>query len=163
MQWQITGAHRQTGDETTIVIDAEDQAQAERRAARRGILIESIQRLETQIEVEAANQEDESPAMFEYQPPPARHEAPAAAPQYSWIRTGARIIVIEGVLCMLAAVIAALVAVSAWASGDMMARPVAFIATIVFLAFLVIGTFLLMWAQLALAVRDIARNSFGKD
>jgi hypothetical protein len=39
MKWQVTGADRKTGADRTITVDAEDEAQAWRRANREGVLV----------------------------------------------------------------------------------------------------------------------------
>ena len=39
MQWEVTGADRQTGQERRVLIDADDEASARRRANRRGVLV----------------------------------------------------------------------------------------------------------------------------
>jgi len=43
MKWQVTGADRETGEDKTIEVEAVDEAQAIRRAARMGLLVASAE------------------------------------------------------------------------------------------------------------------------
>lgn len=45
MQWEVTGADRDSGADRTITLDAADEAQARHRAGRQGLLVASLRRL----------------------------------------------------------------------------------------------------------------------
>jgi hypothetical protein len=51
VQWEAKGVDRTSGNESTILVDAEDEAQAQRRANRRGILVESVRPLDPEDSV----------------------------------------------------------------------------------------------------------------
>jgi hypothetical protein len=46
MNWEVVGADRKTGLDRVIIIDADDEAQARRRANRQGILVEDLRLLD---------------------------------------------------------------------------------------------------------------------
>lgn len=45
MQWQVTGADRQTGVEKAILIEADNEASASRRASRSGLMVSDVRLL----------------------------------------------------------------------------------------------------------------------
>lgn len=46
MQWEVTGTDRQLGEEKTIYIEADDEAQARRRANRAGLMVVDLRPLD---------------------------------------------------------------------------------------------------------------------
>lgn len=44
MKWRITGADRASGEDKTIVVDADDERQAQLRAKERNLLVEHVER-----------------------------------------------------------------------------------------------------------------------
>lgn len=163
MQWQIIGAHRETGEEKTIVLEAADRATAERRAGRRGLLIEKVLPVATLVETETSPL---TSPVISYQSPTQEPPAPSAViepPKYVWIVGGSHILGIEAAICLVVAIIGGITAVVAWMNSGSNGSYIAVPATVVFLVGLITGTLLLMCAELALAVRDMARNSFRRD
>lgn len=161
MQWQITGAHRQTGDEKTIVLEAHDQAQAERRATRRGLLIENVIPLTTDIEVDAPDQVDEAPAAVEYQREPARHEA-SVLPSPKRYMTLLILASTCGVIAGVALVISIGMVIAAWSDLDAPNFPARVRANSMFnwgVGGVIACLILLLLSDVAVVVRDIARNS----
>ena len=44
MKWEVTGADRQTGDDRTVLIDADTEDSARRRANRQGVVVADLRR-----------------------------------------------------------------------------------------------------------------------
>ena len=47
MRWEVKGADRRTGEDRQIFVEANDEAQATRRAGRQGLLVESARPLDS--------------------------------------------------------------------------------------------------------------------
>jgi len=46
MKWEAKGVDRASGNDSTIMVEANDEAQAQRRANRAGLLVESVRPLD---------------------------------------------------------------------------------------------------------------------
>ena len=85
MHWTVRGADRQTGEDRSVVVEATDHAQAERRGGRAGLVVESAEPENEAllIEPEAAADLDEGDLIIPgFDDPPQSRAAPAppAAP-----------------------------------------------------------------------------------
>lgn len=146
MRWTVEAADVQTGEETTLTVEAPDQAAAERIARYRGMLVSSIL------------QNNGNGA--------AKLDRKAPTPDYIDILTGAGvlrtlaiIITAIGWVCLLVAGALSWSAVKE--SSDKLAALWQAMSPALFgLSFIVAGTVLRMAASVGLAMRDLARNSF---
>lgn len=68
MQWEVTGADRTTGNETSLIIEADNEDSAKRRANRRGLLVANARPLDA---------EDTAIAMGYAAPPAAQLQQPS--------------------------------------------------------------------------------------
>ena len=177
MLWEVTGTDQTTGEPVTLTIDAETADSAQRRAARRGLVVGDAFHVDP--EPTAPDVVDPIPEPVAYAAPPlptatARRRGPV--PDYGAIVTGARVLnavaLLNGLVGGLAAAVGLLVVLLAVVGGKSAAgRPGVVVgatidsaAGLVLLAvgvlLLAVGAVVRMVAVVGLAVRDIARNSF---
>ena len=177
MRWNVEGADGKTGQERVYQIEAATARSAEEKARLQGVLVTAVH--PSIVKSEAEKLDDLIDASVG-QPSPDRmgidylaaetHQSSghrtASAPQYEAIANGAKLLnrlahvaVVLGVLYI---VIAAVVAMIAFAHPQSFAQ---FLASALWLlscgiALFISAAIIQMNASLALAVRDIARNSF---
>jgi hypothetical protein len=175
MQFLIHGADQKTGREMTIMVDARDQTEAEQKVLYNDILIASLARFAEPV-VEEAPRELVQPEYLRPEPSPEEREKTTRTPIYKEILRGAKwlgglamFVKMVGVFLLLVAI--CLVAVPlipwlkeilplaqwplAWFAGSALLLAMAF-------ACLLCGATVSMMSGLALAVRDMARNSFAE-
>ncbi|HEV8606669.1 MAG TPA: hypothetical protein VGQ99_14940 [Tepidisphaeraceae bacterium] len=175
MQYLIHGADQKTGREMTIVVDARDQAEAEQRVLYNDILIASMSRF-----ISPPPQPTRVGPMAPYQrpePAPEEREKRTRTPFYKEILAGARwlgglavAVRMVGVFTVLLALCATLLPVIKPVREIMPFRVIPllwFIGGAMLLAMgfacMLCGATVSMMSGLALAVRDMARNSFEED
>jgi hypothetical protein len=177
MRWMIHGADHKTGRELTIIVDADDPQEAEHRALYNDILVSSIQEFTAAMLSQAP--EPAAPALDYCAPdsPPASRPPLGGAPFYRPILAGARwldglssAIRIAGFIALLAALVTTLVPLFEpvrewlpftiipllWFIGSGLLMVIAFLC-------LFLGASIALLSELALALRDMARNSFRTD
>lgn len=186
MRWTVEGAHEHAGHEIKLSVEAATQEDAIRQARKKGVLVAKCYRakpaaeeidpmIERALQMPAGGADGSSQTMdadaaaqaLAATMPPPGHRAPAA-PEYRDVVKGA------GTLNLLASLVAAfgwililiggmglVVVLTDHKQGVALAG--SFLSAIVSgIGFIVAATFMRMNAALALAVRDIARNSFGR-
>ncbi len=169
MRWNIEGADQQTGQDRVIAIDAADQADAERKARARGILVSTIYPTTLKTAIERTEEEIVSPSQTAV--PPA---APASTlnyrasslprqtvPNYRGLQIGSFVL---GVFALLYYICGGIGLVFGILSVQDSSR-VRFDAAQAFLWALLLamgGGVLHAMSAACIALRDIARNSFNR-
>jgi hypothetical protein len=148
MRWYVKALDRRTGQDASCHIEAPDERAAREKAYERGIVIESI----------FVDDVPEKPVRVSYAPPSGPY-----LPEYTGIVIGAII------LRALAAISVILgFAVGAWniresiGATPAIARALLMSGVLYMVYSLAAGGILYMLAHVALAIRDMARNSFEK-
>ena len=177
MRFMIHGADQKTGREMTIVVDAPDETEAERRALYNDILVSSIARFTAAAEpappvVPAISYEPvELPAGLRGASPPS---AEAIVPRYREVLRGARwlgwmaaLARWGGSLAVLSAIVVTLFVVvePLRRHAPVPVRPVLWLTAAGVVAFMgllcvLCGVMVATMSGLVVAVRDIAQNSF---
>jgi hypothetical protein len=189
MRWTIEGADSNTGRDLTVTVEARDEADAEQQARYNGVLVARVYpfgvRPKDAAPVPVVDYATAATPKAMPKPPEvaaglqAGPRAVVPLPDYQPIVAGARALVLFArvvrvaalVLFGVAAVAALLPFLTAWwyGGGAVQSPPVSEVVPALFaavwpaalgLAMLVAAAVLRMLAFLALAVRDIARNSF---
>jgi len=178
MQFLIHGADQKTGREMTIVVDARDQSEADQRVLYNDILIGSMGRFvappseEPKEPVELA-----VPRYLRPEPKPEEREKGTRTPIYKEILRGAKwlgglamAVRMVGVFLVLVAGCLVAVPLIPWLRMVMPLEewPIVWFvsgAVLLVMAFgcILCGATVSMMSGLALAVRDMARNSFAEE
>jgi len=175
MQFLIHGADQKTGREMTIVVDARDQTEAEQRVLYNDILIGSMAKF-----VSPPPKPPRAGPLVPYQrpePKPEEREKGTRTPIYKEILRGAKwlgglavAVRMVGVFLMLVALCLVAAPLIPWVREIMPLEewPLAWFvggAVLGAMAFacMLCGATVSMMSGLALAVRDMARNSFGEE
>jgi hypothetical protein len=161
MQWRVDGAERQTGSDRTVIVEAENGLDATAQAEAMSLLVSSCRKATSRDVLDFL-----SPGFTD--DAPARSIAPKTyVPPYKEIQTGAdslRAIAIIALAVGALQFVGGVVAMSFLfqskepAAGFVVAAGVLCSAAL----WVVVATVLRMFGSLALAVRDIARNSYGQ-
>jgi len=176
MQFLIHGADQKTGREMTIMVDARDQTEAEHKVLYNDILIASLARF-VQPVVQETPREPAKPEYLRSEPRPEEREKKTRTPIYREILRGAKwlgglamFVKMLGVFLLLVAICLVAVPLIPWLKEILpLARwPVAWFAgaaVLLAMAFacMLCGTTVSMMSGLALAIRDMARNSFAEE
>jgi hypothetical protein len=170
MEFLIQGADQKTGRDLTFIVNARDPAEAERIAIYNDILISSIARptarlLDYRTAEPAGQQNSPSPSQLEVLKPllviPAYQEILAGA---RWLRYFARAAGATACLAIVASVVCSIVGTAQTPDKHADPRASWFIAAASLLAIAGASLFsavvLRTCSGLALALRDLARNSF---
>lgn len=186
MRWEVRGANRENGEEKVIYLDAENEDSARRRAARTGLLVSELRPTEGEDaeDLAAAVLAAASPQHSVTLPDDAVSEMPAAGqlgytharrpaaqiPDYQAIVNGAALLNIFGwvAIALGALIIIGGVYLAIQVDDPTLGRETPAIVTwlpvvsglVTGTVLIMAGVFLHMQASLALAVRDIAINSF---
>jgi hypothetical protein len=176
MQFLIHGADQKTGREMTIVVDARDRTEAEQRVLYNDILISSMAQFAAQV---VEDKPAELPVAGYLRPEPAAEEREKSTrtPIYQEILRGAKwlwglaiFVRMVGVFLVLVALCLVAVPLIPWVREIMPLQrwPIAWFVGGVLLLVMAFGCMLCgatvsMMSGLALAVRDMARNSFSED
>ena len=178
MQFLIHGADQKTGKEMTIVVDARDQTEAEQRVLYNDILIASMAQFAAPPPVSIEKPADLPVADYlRPEPAPAEREKQTRTPIYKEILRGAKwlgglaiFVRMVGVFLLLVALCLVAVPLIPWLKGVLpLAKwPLAWFAAGAMLMLMAFGCMLCgatvsMMSGLALAVRDMARNSFAPE
>ena len=175
MQFLIHGADQKTGREMTIVVDARDQTEAEQRVLYNDILIGSLSKF-----ISPPPKPPRPGPLVPYQrpePPPEQREKTTRTPIYNEILRGAKwlgglaiFVRMVGVFLLLVALCLVAVPLIPWMKLILpLSRwPIAWFAGSAMLMLMAFGCMLCgatvsMMSGLALAVRDMARNSFSEE
>ena len=163
MRWEVQGADAATGKETTITLEAVTAEEAEKQARYNGMLVSHVRKAAPKP----------SPKLDYAAPTPAPR--PGVVPEYAAIVSGARltsffarVVALFGAVAFGVAILAVAIAVYQSLGGNLDTSEKTLAVTItagcVFygLGCFVVAVFLSMHASLALAVRDMARNSFNR-
>jgi hypothetical protein len=177
MKWIVTGANPNTGTELTREIEANSRDEAEQLANSRGLLVSSVVAADTADDnalnalAGAIDRPHEDAPILPYASSSASLRNPI--PSYDGITNGAKLLISSAnayramcVICIVLGIVFVVLAFvsafspgapngSPWASG--LAACVAFILAIVLHQR---SLMIRLQAELALAQRDIARNSF---
>ncbi len=163
MQYVIVGADRETGEECRTIIEAGGKAEADQKARALGWLIESV----TLDPTGRAAAEQAAAALDYMTPDPKRVRAvpsDAAAPNYDELEAGAFTLRVCGILVYWLGILVIIVSagLSFVAIGQVGGIGLFyFFGGLFWGAMMIIGGILLkMLAALALAHRDLVRNSF---
>jgi len=174
MQFLIHGADQKTGREMTIMVDARDQTEAEQKVLYNDILIASLARFAEPVVDEA--KELAQPEYLRPEPLPEEREKTTRTPIYKEILRGAKwlgglamFVKMVGVFLLLVAICLVAVPLIPWLKEilPLAQWPVAWFAgsaVILAMAFacMLCGATVSMMSGLALALRDMARNSFAE-
>ena len=186
MRFMIHGADQKTGREMTVVVDAPDESEAERRALYNDILVSSVARFAAGAAMPTLPQKqrpvEADPPKLSYHPlefPPAqRGSAPpspaATVPAYRDVLTGARWLDRVGVAAITggAAAIVGGVALIVIALVDPVRQHLALpqatglflgaaaVLSVLGILCVVSGVMVSMTSGLVVAVRDVAQNTF---
>ena len=176
MQFLIHGADQKTGREMTIVVDARDRTEAEQRVLYNDILISSMAQFAAQVVEEKAA---ELPVTDYLRPEPRAEERDKTTrtPIYKEILGGAKwlwglamFVKMVGVFLLLVALCLVAVPLVPWVRevAPLKEWPIVwFVGGAVALAMgfgcMLCGATVSMMSGLALAVRDMARNSFSEE
>ena len=178
MQFLIHGADQKTGKEMTIVVDARDQTEAEQRVLYNDILIASMAQFAAAPQ--PAEQKPLDLPVADYlrpEPAPAEREKHTRTPIYKEILRGAKwlgglaiFVRMGGVFLLLVALCLVAVPLIPWLKDvtPLAKWPLAWFgagALLMLMAFgcMLCGATVSMMSGLALAVRDMARNSFAPE
>lgn len=176
MQFLIHGADQKTGREMTIVVDARDRTEAEQKVLYNDILIASMAQFVAPV-IEDKPADLPVTDYLRPEPDPEEREKTTRAPIYQEILRGAKwlgglaiFVRMVGVFLLLVALCLVAVPLIPWLKAVMpMARwPIAWFiggALMMLMAFgcMLCGATVSMMSGLALALRDMARNSFSED
>ena len=176
MQFLIHGADQKTGREMTIMVDARDQTEAEQKVLYNDILIASLARFAEPV-MEEPPRELAKPEYLRPEPSPQEREKKTRTPIYREILRGAKwlgglaiFVKMAGVFLLLVAMCLVAVPLVPWLKEvlPLAQWPVAwFAASAVLLAIafgcMLCGATVSMMSGLALAIRDMARNSFAEE
>jgi len=179
MQFLIHGADQKTGREMTIVVDARDRTEAEQRVLYNDILISSMGKFveATQAPVVEVGEELARPGYLRPEPGAEEREKTTRTPIYKEILGGAKwlwglamFVKIVGVFLVLVALCLVAVPLVPWVReiAPLKEWPIVwFVGGAVVLAMgfgcMLCGATVSMMSGLALAVRDMARNSFSEE
>ncbi|MDB5294101.1 MAG: hypothetical protein JWO31_84 [Phycisphaerales bacterium] len=154
-EWDVIGAERATGETSTRRVTA-DTSEAAVRAVGQSMLIEKVK----PVRVVPPPSEPLHPPEF-YYPPPSPPPGPGNPPAYDEIVHGANMLSFVGGMSILLGLITIVAAMAAGANG---AVPGSVAAGFVFsgAALIAYGILSRFVGSLGLAVRDMARNSFGR-
>lgn len=156
MRWTVEGADAQTGQDRTIQVEAKSREDAEREARARGVLPSATYKetadagaMPTLNYIGRAAHESAPPGTQVGLAPPR-----GKAPDYTGIVVGAAVLRITGAMAAIAGIVLCAMTLNEISGGGLgTALPVGF-------AWIISGLVTFMLGSLALAVRDIARNSF---
>lgn len=176
MQFLIHGADQKTGKEMTIVVDARDQTEAEQRVLYNDILIASMAQFAAPPLVQEQPADLPVADYLRPEPAPAEREKQTRTPIYKEILRGAKwlgglaiFVRMVGVFLLLVALCLVAVPLIPWLKGiiPLGQWPLAWFAAGALLMLMAFGCMLCgatvsMMSGLALAVRDMARNSFSE-
>lgn len=172
MDWRVDGADSKTGNSVCWKVTAATAEEASYEAQQKGVYVSSV------TPIAAAPLLEARPYVPEYQPPAQADARPSGrtSPHYREIQTGAGILKFFGNICYLFAFLVLALTLyfglkaaasppspmSAYSSPvDTVSKVAAVAAGLMYAATLAVaGAFLHMNGSLALAVRDIARNSY---
>ncbi|HEV8293541.1 MAG TPA: hypothetical protein VGP94_16510 [Tepidisphaeraceae bacterium] len=182
MQFLIHGADQKTGREMTIVVDARDRTEAEQRVLYNDILIASMAKFAEPVVIEEQKPADlamelERPGYLRPEPRPEEREKQTRTPIYKEILRGAKwlgglaiFVKMVGVFLVLVAACLVAVPLIPWLRVTLPLEewPIAWFvsgAVLLVMAFgcMLCGASVSMMSGLALAVRDMARNSFAEE
>lgn len=149
MKFQVAGADRQTGEVKVATVDAADRDDAVKRAGKT-MLVSEIHPLKP----------SRGGALVDITPPLAAI-AGKNAPEYLLLYVGAIVVMVLASLAWLAAILLLIATGLETVSGTIRSMEVELRVTQISEAF-ASGAVLGILGGMALAVRDIARNSFGK-
>jgi len=176
MQFLIHGADQKTGREMTIVVDARDRTEAEQKVLYNDFLIASMAQFAAPV-VEEPRAEAPVADYLRPEPTPEEREKKTRTPIYKEILRGAKwlgglafFIRMVGVFLLLVALCLVAVPLIPWMKDVLpLAKwPIAWFiagALVMVMAFgcMLCGATVSMMSGLALAVRDMARNSFSEE
>jgi len=177
MQFLIHGADQKTGKEMTIVVDARDQTEAEQRVLYNDILIASMAQFAAPPVVEERPVDLPVASYLRPEPAPEVREKKTRTPIYKEILRGAKwlgglamFVRMVGVFLLLVALCLVVVPLIPWTREIMPLQkwPLAWFvggAVMMVMAFgcMLCGATVSMMSGLALAIRDMARNSFAEE
>lgn len=151
MRWEVFGADRATGDEHVFTVDAADEREATLIAKKKNLVVSNVILISQDESAKEANA------------PEPLHEP---TPEYKGIQTGAAIVIVlafaSGVVGLVELVIGLFTLINASVEhGDN--RPAVAVGTNQLaqgVTALVFAGLLWLASEIALAVRDVARNSF---
>jgi hypothetical protein len=158
MRWKIRGADRDTGDDYQGEFEADSRAEAERQARAINVLVESVTVM--------ADVDPKLVAYASYKPLPATPRV--YMPEYTAIVVGSIVLRVCAFVGYIGAVVLLALAVARYqdATGGMSIHADGFVSMELAVSFATslyiagASTITLMLAYLAMAIRDIARNSF---
>lgn len=157
MQWTVEGADEATGTERSITVDAVNETEAAAVARARGLFVSRVSRAESaELHAVAYAARSSATARSTYREP---------VPAYTSIRGGSFVLNVVGLLYLLAGLLASVVAVYTFIAPSHGAdsevdHTEGAILLASGLGAIGAGLVLLMLGSIALAIRDIARNSF---
>ncbi len=172
MKWLVDGADSTSGNEQTIIVDAETMEQARREATRRGMFVSSIREMELaepaeppdplQALASAKSGQSGTPDAVDYRTPRPREIQ--QSPYYRGLLIGgtlacwvAYVYYVLGVILLLSTIVGVL---NSQPLGSGRALVTAAIAMVFPLTVFAGGVLIHTIGSGALALRDIARNSF---
>jgi hypothetical protein len=180
MRFMIHGADQKTGRELTVVVDAPDETEAERRALYNDILVSSVARFTAGMA--PLNPVQPAAPTLSYRPPeiPAEHrgDSPPSAlgvtPKYRDVLRGARwldslgtlsrwgggLVMLSGVALILIVLIDPLRELLNFPVQPALWMTVATIILVVGMLCVCCGVMVSMMSGLVIAIRDIAQNTF---
>lgn len=172
MRWNVEGADAKTGEQHVYSVEANSAHEAEARARTKGLLVTAVHRSMLQNDGDVLNDavaRSIKKATIAGPPliPETLRASPAAAPEYREIVKGSILNIYAWILQLIGMVcigLAAAVPIVVLLRPDLR-KEINLPTTIIFLVltgliYLAGGVLTKMYASLALAIRDIARNSF---
>jgi hypothetical protein len=159
MKYSVEGADKTTGDDREIIISAESIADARNKASAMGILVSNVQARESESDGPIAkpskndllNELEETELLTPKAP--RRETPPPSLPEYTGLKFASNVLGFLGVFSYVVGVFAWLTYADDGAGGA---------GFFIFLSLLIGGTMQLGMAAACVALRDIARNSFGR-
>ena len=163
MKWAIQCADATTGQEFSLIVDADSQADAEAQARKKGLLVSEIIAAGEPAATDKQSPDNES--QIRKVDPVDYAIAGNTVPDYRGLRWGATAFRILAYLCYVLGILALLMvivesyATSAGGFGSLISISY-LVQTAVALWPLVVGILFHVLAEACTALRDIARNSF---
>lgn len=162
MKWAIQCADANTGQEFSLIVDADSEADAEAVARKKGLLVWEII---AAGEPAAAEKQSPAEAQIRKADPVDYAIARREVPEYRGLRWGATALRIVAYLCYLLGTLALVwnvLEIYRYGSGGLgsMGWLSSVFQMVMFLWPLVLGLFFHVLAEACTALRDIARNSF---
>ncbi|MGD0768668.1 MAG: hypothetical protein ABSB42_10810 [Tepidisphaeraceae bacterium] len=158
--WIVEGVVRETGNDIKTWIEAETQDEAAKAANSKGILVSSVTERDplTELAVPAASMQEFEAEETKRKVSRIKSDSHALIPEYENIVTDSKAVKVVSLILLFVGIVTVVGGIIALASGEALGG----LAIAAGISWMILAPILGLFSSLAMAIRDIARNSFTK-